>query len=303
MDPKQTGYITDHHLFAEASLDCLTLSVAMGCACWAHTQDGNGQVNWPEFVEWAEANNVELELGHASSLCHRQYSITDSNQFVELDELLQKTYKKVYTRDRKKTGIDKVPAGYELVKAFTYMWVPAHYTDCNTPGGFSSTEPAQKPQNRSSRDVHLAMCFGTFGSGAAKCTTALQNFRSRALQATGTLYGRGTYFAESITKADEYAKPDDDGLCCVLVCRIAAGTVLYNDEARFAESGHALKLTVLQAQVTPDADKLQSSCISGEYHSILGDREKCRNTFKEFVIFDADQVYVEYALFYKRRYT
>ena len=98
--------------------DCLTLSVAMGCACWAHTQDGNGQVNWPEFVEWAEAectlcggmwgafgalevftcdqasfvlsflciaycirehaesalqaNNVELELGHASSLCHRQ---------------------------------------------------------------------------------------------------------------------------------------------------------------------------------------------------------------------------------------
>jgi len=60
--------------------------------------------------------------------------------------------------------------------------------------------------------------------------------------------------------------------------------VLYNDE------------------VTPDADKLQQSCIAGEHHSILGDREKCRNTFKEYVIFDADQVYVEYALFYKRIY-
>merc|ERR1712056_33147 len=28
---------------------------------------------------------------------------------------------------------------------------------------------------------------------------------------TGTLYGKGLYFAESITKADEYAKPDVDG--------------------------------------------------------------------------------------------
>lgn len=28
--------------------------------------------------------------------------------------------------------------------------------------------------------------------------------------------------------------------------------------------------------------RLQESCISGKFHSILGDREKCRGTFKEF---------------------
>merc|ERR1719195_2102446 len=37
------------------------------------------------------------------------------------------------------------------------------------------------------------------------------DFKQRlAGSATGTLYGKGTYFAESITKADEYAKETDD---------------------------------------------------------------------------------------------
>merc|ERR1712183_796781 len=79
---------------------------------------------------------------------------------------------------------------------------------------------------------------------------------SLAGSATGTLYGKGIYFAESITKADEYAKLDD-GLCCVLVCRVVGGHVLYNDE------------------VTPDPDLLQRKATSGEYHTVLGDREKC----------------------------
>eukprot|EP00439_Symbiodinium_sp_Y106_P083166 s907_g23.t1 len=44
---------------------------------------------------------------------------------------------------------------------------------------------------------------------------------------TGTLYGRGAYLGESITKADEYAKdePDGyyDGVFAVLVCRLTMG--------------------------------------------------------------------------------
>ena len=36
------------------------------------------------------------------------------------------------------------------------------------------------------------------------------------------------------------------------------------------------------------------------YHSILGDRIKARGTFREFVIFDDDQIYVEYVVFYRR---
>ena len=45
--------------------------------------------------------------------------------------------------------------------------------------------------------------------------------------ATGTMYGNGIYFAESITKADEYAKEDNDelGLFRVILCRVIGGNV------------------------------------------------------------------------------
>ena len=38
----------------------------------------------------------------------------------------------------------------------------------------------------------------------------------------------------------------------------------------------------------------------GENDSVLGDREKGRNTFREFVIYDTDQCYAEYLLWYRR---
>ena len=102
--------------------------------------------------------------------------------------------------------------------------------------------------------------------------------------ATGTLYGRGTYFCDSFTKADEYAEEGPNGTCCALICRVTGGAVLYNDE------------------VTPDSQALTDSVTKGNFDSILGDREKCRGTYKEYVIFDADQVYVEYILHYRRVY-
>ena len=71
----------------------------------------------------------------------RQYDVEDDDHFKELIELVRKlcpktvcgfhiahrqcyhdlrTYKKVWTRDRKKTGSDKVPSSFELVKAL--LW-------------------------------------------------------------------------------------------------------------------------------------------------------------------------------------
>jgi len=321
MDKKFTGYITDHSLFAEVAKDLLGLEGTTEEIWSTLDQDGNGQVNWPEFVEWAEANHVELELGAPGLGADGavafpplwqgpkddpsfvgQYDVEDDDHFKELIELVRKTYKKVWTRDRKKTGSDKVPSSFELVKAkrcenlkdWKRYYFRRHQIAhaCSHKTGFMKrpvlTSEAKKLSKRQGLRGHCNEWFlfhGTSPEAAKSILSGSGDFTiSLAGSATGTLYGRGTYFAESITKADEYAKEDDDGLCCVLVCRVAAGHVLYNDE------------------VTPDADKLQQSCISGETHSILGDREKCRGTFKEFVIFDADQVYVEYALFYRRKY-
>merc|ERR1712032_228854 len=287
---------------------------------WSHLdQDSNGAVNWPEFVEWAETNHVSLEVGGGGGDDGQlsfpsswkgpkdnpewvsQYGVADAAHFRELSELLQVTYKNVWTRDRKKTGVNKVPVGYDLVSAkrcenfrdWRRYYLKRHQLAhaCSTRSDFverralsSKATALCKREGLRTHCNEWLLFHGTSQSAAESILTGAGDFTmSLAGTATGTLYGRGTYFAESITKADEYAK-EEDGICCVLVCRIVGGHVLYNDE------------------VTPDAEELQRACLAGESHSILGDREKCRNTFKEYIIFDADQVYVEYVLCYTRRY-
>jgi len=121
---------------------------------------------------------------------------------------------------------------------------------------------------------------GTSESAAHNiCTT---DFKMRlAGSATGTLYGRGSYLAESITKADEYAK-QENGCYTVLLCRVLGGRVFYTDER------------------TPDPDKCTAACTEGDYDCIIGDREKVSGTYREFVVFDTENVFPEYILKYQR---
>merc|ERR1719356_1380444 len=99
----------------------------------------------------------------------------------------------------------------------------------------------------------------------------------------GTLYGRGIYLAENSTKADEYSNVDQkSGLFSMLLCRATLGRFLYTSE------------------VQPDPRKCEEACLRGGHHSVLGDRKACRGTFREFVVFDEDQVYPNYIVKYKR---
>merc|ERR1712050_420029 len=107
---------------------------------------------------------------------------------------------------------------------------------------------------------------GTCGLGADKITT--ESFKlNLAGTATGSLYGRGIYLAENSTKSDEYSKEDKKGLRTMLVCRVALGNALYND------------------QVEADGAACEDACLNVENHSVLGDRKKCKGTFREFVVF------------------
>lgn len=103
---------------------------------------------------------------------------------------------------------------------------------------------------------------------------------------TGMLYGPGTYFADSCTKADEYAREstEGDGVFTMLLCRVMGGLVMYTDE------------------VEPNAADLTDACLHGPYDSVLGDREKCRDTFKEYMVYGSDQCYPEYVVSYKRKW-
>ena len=74
------------------------------------------------------------------------------------------------------------------------------------------------------------------------------------------LYGEGLYFADRITKADEYANPFPAGpegdllLHSVLICRVVGGRVQ-----------HSTKNHV-------DKEFLRKQVYSGAHHSVLGDR-------------------------------
>jgi len=104
----------------------------------------------------------------------------------------------------------------------------------------------------------------------------------------GTLFGKGIYCAESCTKSDEYTTSVDgkwNGLRCIILCRVLLGRVQYCGDLR------------------PDVDYLVSQCLSGSYDSVLGDREKTRNTFREFIVYDDRAVYPSYVLWYRRGHT
>jgi len=100
----------------------------------------------------------------------------------------------------------------------------------------------------------------------------------------GTLYGKGVYFAESCTKGDEYASRYESSSYCILLCRVILGKVFYTDA------------------VKPDREAITSACCTEKTHdSCLGDREKCRGTFREFIVYEADAIYPECIIYYTHK--
>mmetsp|Transcript_73447 Transcript_73447/g.116317 ORF Transcript_73447/g.116317 Transcript_73447/m.116317 type:complete len:369 (-) Transcript_73447:53-1159(-) len=286
---------------------------------WSHLdQDGNGAVSFPEFVEWAEANGVSLPTGVGGGDAgiafpatwtgpkddkkwNQRSSVTDSKMLAELQDLLDKTYKNTYTRDRVKTGRKDVPKQLKLVSAkksenyhdWRGYYLKRHLIERQVKSNPNFTK--YRPLTAEARELCGArhrlrgyvnewfLFHGTNESAAESICSG--DFTMRlAGSATGTMYGSGTYLAESATKADEYAQASEDGVCAMLVCRVIGGLVLYD------------------ANKTPDPDSLQQLVLKEGYHCVLGDREKARGTFKEYVVFDADQIFVEYILYYRRVY-
>ncbi|CAE7824453.1 Tnks [Symbiodinium sp. CCMP2456] len=99
----------------------------------------------------------------------------------------------------------------------------------------------------------------------------------------GTMYGKGLYFTESCTKADEYALDEPgghyDSARGLLLCRVCLGSFHYTLDRE------------------PSAiDKYRN----GECDSTIGDRAKAVNTYREMVVYDRDQVYPEYLVLYER---
>lgn len=99
----------------------------------------------------------------------------------------------------------------------------------------------------------------------------------------GGMYGPGVYLSESSTKADEYAQDEPcgyyDGVYALLLCRACLGRFYYT---------------------TVRNEKAHEQVAAGGFDSTCGDRLKSAGTFREFVIYDADQLYPEYVVLYSR---
>jgi len=232
----------------------------------------------------------------------------DVNEWVDCDDdlrqqmeaLINASAKQSWTRDRGPPGT-AVPASFEVVqvqrnensKVWRKYYLKRSLIKKHVGDEASDTESFEQKAVKTTSpglpdqpvDGDCNEWFLWHGSSleAAKSICSNDFKVSLAGTTTGTLYGAGTYFADSSTKADEYAK-ETGGCFTLLLCRVVGGRVLYTDE------------------VTPNSDQLVGKCLHGVYDSVLGDREKCRNTFKEFVVFSTDQVYAEFIVSYKRNY-
>jgi len=138
------------------------------------------------------------------------------------------------------------------------------------------------------QDVNEAMLF--HGTKPSACENICKSdfMIKMAGTSAGMLYGPGIYFGENSSKSDEYATDEKSGifggLYAMLLCRVTCGRFYYTDE------------------VNPDVQSITQSCTgrTAQYHCCLGDRAKARGTYREFIVFNADQAYPEYVIIYRR---
>jgi len=264
---------------------------------------GAGLVSYPGY--WANVVRGDSEFN--------QLLPVGAEMLLRLQRLVDLTYSDVTTRDRARhSGSWMVPRNYVVASAVRnenskmwrkYMVKKAELQDernkesmltMQNPEAAAKLEPyevisdvlttkawvASDADGLESNINEWYLWHGT--SNTAAITICHTDFKMRlAGTATGTLYGRGTYLAESITKADEYAK-EQDGSFTVLLCRVLGGRVRYCGDRE------------------PDPAALTKDCVEGDYDCVVGDRRKVSGTYREFVIFDAENVYPEYLLSYKR---
>lgn len=222
----------------------------------------------------------------------------DSTVFELVQGLMDVTWKSVTTRDRHFKPVQHFQVVQVLandnpelqarfqVKAEELLLHYAKTVDGVKTVVSSWEDHVKEPRRREINEYYLF--HGT------KPTAALEicrnGFRAElAGSGKGTLYGPGIYFAESSTKADEYAGDDDTGLYkglyAMLLCRVALGN------------------PVVTAELSPNVERLHTELSLDVNHSILGDREAAKGTFREFVVPHADQALPTYVIIYRRTET
>jgi len=225
---------------------------------------------------------------------------TTDEELAMLQEVMDGTYKAVSTRDR---GGKAIASRFVVVQALRSenpsLWdryaerrehvaVMLRSSGQEVPVTPSTLAASLGLTLRCLHEVHGNPSNEAYLLHGSNPTSALSILRTSfkmdlAGRNAGSMFGPGIYLAESSVKADEYSQDDTDGsytgLFAVLFCRAVVGRAL---------------------QVTDPAD-YGPLVKSGDFESVVGDRERAVGTFREFVFFHEEAIYPEFAVFYRRQ--
>jgi len=228
-----------------------------------------------------------------------------TNEVTKLQALLTSSFR---LERAQQAGASMLPAGLELVRGIRlqnwHAWIRfltrreeirAEVLRLREKGNLETVSDAGTAATVHLESLGIAIDSETQGAWlfhgvsarAAEDAFAEKDFDiAKADAVDGRLYGRGIYFSEWSSSVDRLFVADSiSGMRCMLLCRVTLGHVLREDA------------------VLPDVMHVVDQCTSGPYHSVLGDREeRCPGSTREFVVYDKDQVYPEFLLWYKRSY-
>lgn len=276
-------------------------------------------VEFPEYWTNTRSTNYKSD---GTKFGFDQMVYVNAGSHTLFDELLNKTYKSISTQDRPcpkaADKCNKVPGGCPCVRPGGTPGLPTGFVvrriirvedsgmwkrycekrnaiRAKRSGGADVTVISPPALTDEVADGHsdtlapldekLNEVYLWHGTGIRVALSIAQHDFNINLAGSnaGTMYGRGAYMTESSTKADEYAfdEPGEyyDGIFAMLLVRACLGKYHYTT-SREPEAGDKVK--------------------AGECDSVLGDRAASVNTFREFVVYDADQVYPEFVVLYQR---
>jgi len=223
--------------------------------------------------------------------------------FIEqLKVLLDQTFKSKATRDRK----GDMPNGLRMIEAHrvedSVLWnqyaaakmalrakrgaVTPFWNldgdDNEETGQLSTTTALGDFSSRLDHSINECYLFHGTSPEAAQSISETGFCIAKAGSSVGTMFGKGAYFAEASSKADEYAQRGAGIYAksfAMLVCRVVCGEMFRMTKA--------------------NNDALEAALASNLYDGVLGDREASVGTYREFVVFDGALIYPEYVVVYE----
>lgn len=234
----------------------------------------------------------------ATSFDEQYDSDARSETYKIVEQMIAWTFSTTKTRDR----ASSMPMSLRLLKVQRIedksMWcryqqakeaVQSRRAGCTTidrlgPGGEVKTSCGTIDNRLASEVNEVYLWHGTTPAGALGISEDGFDL-SRSGSHAGLMFGPGAYLAECSSKSDEYAQEGEGiykGVYALILCRAVCGNMFYTR--------------------TSDIPAITQARSSGDFESVLGDREAAVGTYREFVVFDARLVYPEFVVLYTREF-